>query len=60
MRTFKIASIIATAALFGAPALAADAPTDPQIAHVAYTAGTVNIDFAPSTVTVRKAILANG
>jgi putative membrane protein len=34
------------AALVGlaAPAIAADAPTDPQIAHIAYTAG--NIDIA--------------
>jgi putative membrane protein len=39
-------ALFAAAAAFGfaAPAVAADAPTDPQIAHIAYTAG--NIDIA--------------
>ena len=39
-------ALICAAALLGlsAPAAAADAPTDPQIAHIAYTAG--NIDIA--------------
>jgi putative membrane protein len=46
MRTFKFASLFATAALFSASAIAADTPTDPQIAHVAYTAGTVDIGYA--------------
>jgi putative membrane protein len=42
----KIAiTILGSAALLAlaAPAIAADAPTDPQIAHVAYTAGTIDI-----------------
>jgi putative membrane protein len=38
-------AMFATAALLGlaAPAAAADAPTDPQIAHIAYTAGVIDI-----------------
>jgi putative membrane protein len=31
---------------FAAPAMAADGPTDPQIAHIAYTAGTIDIAAA--------------
>lgn len=43
-----LAAALTSAALaFGAvPALAADAPTDPQIAHIAYTAGVIDIDAA--------------
>ena len=37
-------ALAAAAAALATPALAADAPTDPQIAHIAYTAG--NIDIA--------------
>ena len=38
-------ALLSTAALFGAsPAIAATGPTDPQIAHIAYTAG--NLDIA--------------
>jgi putative membrane protein len=40
----KFALLGAAALLAAAPAVAADAPTDPQIAHIAYTAG--NIDIA--------------
>jgi putative membrane protein len=37
-------ALLSTAALFGAaPAIAAAAPTDPQIAHIAYTAGVIDI-----------------
>jgi putative membrane protein len=38
-------TMFATAAVFGLaePAIAADAPTDPQIAHIAYTAGSIDI-----------------
>ena len=36
---FSAAACLALAA----PAAAADAPTDPQIAHIAYTAGTIDI-----------------
>ena len=46
--------MLSTAALLGmaAPAAAADAPTDPQIAHIAYTAG--NIDIAAGKQTLAK------
>ena len=40
----KTALFAAAALIAAAPAAAADAPTDPQIAHIAYTAG--NIDIA--------------
>lgn len=41
---FKSTLFAAAAALtLAAPALAATAPTDPQIAHIAYTAGTLDI-----------------
>jgi putative membrane protein len=33
----------AAAAAFTAPAFAADPPTDPQIAHIAYTAGSLDV-----------------
>jgi putative membrane protein len=41
-------AVLAASCLFlaGLPAYAADAPTDPQIAHIAYTAGVVDIDAA--------------
>lgn len=43
----KLALVGATALLLaGPPALAADGPTDPQIAHVAYTAGSIDIEAA--------------
>ena len=38
--------------VFAAPAVAADAPTDPQIAHIAYTAG--NIDIAQGKQALRR------
>jgi len=41
---FTIALLVAAAGLgLGTPAIAADAPTDPQIAHIAYTAGVIDI-----------------
>ena len=40
----KTAFLTAAAIAFASPAVAAVAPTDPQIAHIAYTAG--NIDIA--------------
>ena len=50
---FKIALISAAAALvIAAPAAAADGPTDPQIAHIAYTAG--NIDIAAGKQALAK------
>ena len=43
----RTAFILASALLLGsAPAIAADAPTDPQIAHIAYTAGAIDVDAA--------------
>jgi putative membrane protein len=40
-------ALFSTAALLAAaPAMAADTPTDPQIAHIAYTAGTIDIAAA--------------
>ena len=43
----QLIALLSTAALLGAaPAIAADAPTDPQIAHIAYTAGTIDIEAA--------------
>jgi putative membrane protein len=39
----KTALFCAAALLVTGPAAAADAPTDPQIAHIAYTAGTLDI-----------------
>ena len=40
-------ALVAAVALLGAtPAIAADAPTDPQIAHIAYTAGIIDIEAA--------------
>ena len=42
----KFTSALFSAAIFAlaTPALAANAPTDPQIAHIAYTAGQIDID----------------
>ena len=48
----KIALMGAVSLGFSAPALAADAPTDPQIAHIAYTAG--NIDIAAAKQALGK------
>lgn len=47
-------TLIGTAALMliGAPAIAAAPPTDPQIAHIAYTAG--NIDIAAGKQALRR------
>ncbi|HEX8840631.1 MAG TPA: DUF4142 domain-containing protein [Sphingomicrobium sp.] len=48
----KTAFFCAAALLAAAPAVAADAPTDPQIAHIAYTAG--NIDIAAGKQALAK------
>ena len=42
--TAKIALIASAALLAGSIAFAADGPTDPQIAHIAYTAGSLDIE----------------
>jgi putative membrane protein len=48
----KTAFFSAAAIAFASPAAAADAPTDPQIAHIAYTAG--NIDIAAAKQALAK------
>ncbi len=42
--TAKIALIASATLLAGSVAFAADGPTDPQIAHIAYTAGSLDIE----------------
>src|SRR5574338_1215840 len=46
MKMFKSAALFTAAALMclSVPAMAAEAPTDPQIAHIAYTAGNLYIE----------------
>jgi putative membrane protein len=44
--TARIALIASAALLAGTPALAADGPSDPQIAHIAYTAGALDVEAA--------------
>lgn len=44
--TAKFCLIVAASLLAGSPAVAADGPTDPQIAHIAYTAGNLDIEAA--------------
>jgi putative membrane protein len=41
--TAKFLPVVAALALLSGPALAATGPTDPQIAHIAYTAGSLDI-----------------
>ena len=48
----SLALLSAAAMLTAAPAIAADGPTDPQIAHIAYTAG--NIDIAAGKQALAK------
>ncbi|MBP2234142.1 putative membrane protein [Sinorhizobium kostiense] len=49
------AAAAATALLFAAHgALAADKPTDPQIAHIAYTAGLLDIEAAKQAIATSK------
>ena len=50
IRTFAI--LVAATAAIASPALAAEGPTDPQIAHIAYTAG--NIDIAAAKLALKK------
>ena len=49
---FTLALISTAALVAAAPAVAAAAPTDPQIAHIAYTAG--NIDIAAGKQALAK------
>src|SRR6476469_4512937 len=47
----ETAFLTAAAIAFASPAVAADAPTDPQIAHIAYTAGNIDIAAAKQALT---------
>lgn len=44
--TARIALMTAAALLVGSPTLAKSSPTDAEIAHIAYTAGNIDIDAA--------------
>lgn len=50
--TLRIAMVGAASLMIAGPVLAADAPSDPQIAHIAYTAG--NIDIAAGKQALAK------
>ena len=52
----SVFAAVAAACLLGAPvfAQAADKPTDPQIAHIAYTAGIIDIEAAKLAVSKSK------
>ena len=53
--TFKqFAGALALVAALGTGAWAADAPTDPQIAHIAYTAGQIDITAAEQALKKSK------
>lgn len=52
MIRFRAATASALAGLFATTAFAADTPTDAQIAHIAYTAG--NIDIAAAELAIEK------
>ena len=49
----RLSAAIAAVSLLGSPALAQGAakPTDPQIAHIAYTAGVIDIAAAKQAMT---------
>ncbi|HEU4819859.1 MAG TPA: DUF4142 domain-containing protein [Qipengyuania sp.] len=46
MNRYSILAATATLLVAGAPSLAAEGPSDAQIAHIAYTAGTIDIAAA--------------
>lgn len=56
MKPTSIAARIATALFLAAvsPTFAADKPTDPQIAHIAYTAGVIDIKAAELALATSK------
>ena len=56
MKVFSRASLFAGALLLAGSvgALAADTPTDPQVAHIAYTAGVIDIKAAEQALAVSK------
>ena len=50
----KIVGAALATVFFGAAALAADKPTDPQIAHIAYTAGQIDVTAAEQALKKSK------
>jgi putative membrane protein len=55
MHKRSIAAVAGLALFYGvAPAAAADKPSDPQIAHIAYTAGEIDIQAAKLALTKAK------
>jgi predicted outer membrane protein len=52
-RLFGLAAALALAGVT-APAFAADGPTDPQIAHIAYTAGAIDVKAAQRALQISK------
>ncbi len=50
----SILAALAALCLAGSAALAQDKPTDPQIAHIAYTAGVIDIEAAKLAVEKSK------
>ena len=50
----KLCLIVATSLLGCSAAAAAGGPTDPQIAHIAYTAGNIDIEAAKLALTKSK------
>lgn len=53
---FRKTAVVAAFCLFGGASLglAADKPSDPQIAHIAYTAGTIDIEAAQQAIKKSK------
>jgi putative membrane protein len=45
-------ALVAAAALFASPAAAASGPSDPEIAHIAYTAGNIDIAAAKQALKI--------
>ena len=54
MRPFTWVSRSTSARGVTAPAFAADGPTDPQIAHIAYTAGAIDVKAAQQALQISK------
>ena len=50
----RISTIFAAVCLLSPAAFAQDAPSDPQIAHIAYTAGVIDIEAANLAVKMSK------
>jgi len=54
MRTTSATALVAGLLLSAGIAFAADKPTDPQIAHIAYTAGEIDIKAAQQALAISK------